>query len=143
MTMANETQVTPSQMGWHIGLWVAQVALAGLYGMAVYMHVMMSPADLVAFGAAWAESAPVWLIRFIGVAELVGVIGLILPAATRIRPELTIYAAKGLLLIQVLAIVFHMVRGEFAVLPFNFIYVALALLVIWGRSRKAPIRPRS
>lgn len=143
MTTASETITTTSGTGWNIGLWAAQIALAGLYGMAVYMHILLSPAELVAMGAAWAETAPIGLIRFIGFAELAGVIGLILPAAMRIRPELTTYAAIGLLAIQALAIPFHLFRGELQVLPFNFIYVALALLIIWGRTRKSPIAPRN
>ena len=81
--------------------------------------------------------------RFIGLAELAGIIGLILPAATRIRPELTRLAAIGLLAIQVLAIPFHILRAEFAPLPFNFLLVALALFIIWGRTRKAPITART
>lgn len=142
--MSISTAVPQSQTGsgWNIGLWVAQAALAALFGMAVYMHLFMSPAELVAMGALWAENAPIALIRFIGIAELAGVVGLILPAATRIKPELTTYAAIGLLAIQILAILFHVVRGEFSVLAFNLIYVALAVLVIWGRARKAPFTTR-
>lgn len=139
---SSSTQMETSA-GWHIGLWVAQIALAALFTMGVYMHLFLSPAEMVAMGAAWAEKAPLPLLRFIGLAELAGVIGLILPAATRIKPALTTYAAQGLLLIQMLAISLHVVRGEFAVLPFNLIFVALAVLVIWGRSNKAPIAPKS
>lgn len=69
--------------------------------------------------------------------------GVILPAATRIMPQLTVWAAAGLLAIQALAIPFHILRGEFAALPFNLIYVALAVFVLWGRARKAPIAPRA
>lgn len=142
MSISTAVPQSRTSTGWNIGLWVAQIALAALYGMAVYMHLFMSPAELVAMGAAWAENAPIGLIRFIGIAELAGVIGLIVPAATRFKPELTTYAAVGLLAIQILAILFHVVRGEFAVLPFNLIYVALAVLVIWGRTRKAPFTTR-
>lgn len=127
---------------WHIGLWVAQIALAALYAMAVYMHLFLSPADMAAMGAVWAEQAPMSLIRFIGIAELAGVIGLILPAATRIMPRLTTYAAIGLLAIQALAIPFHLSRNELEALPFNLIYAGLAILIIWGRNHKAPITPR-
>jgi hypothetical protein len=142
-TIVNESNGTSSNKGWNIGLWAAQIALTGLFGMGVYMHLFLSPAEMVEMGALWAESAPIWLIRFIGFAELAGIIGLILPAATRIKPELTVLAAKGLLAIQVLAILFHIVRGEFAVLPFNLIFAALAVLVIWGRTKKSPLSPRA
>lgn len=145
MTTLEQTaniETSPSKK-WNIGLWVAQIALAGLFSMGVYMHLFLSPAELAAMGAGWAESVPVALIRFIGIAELAGVVGLILPALTRIKPNLTVYAAKGLLLIQVLAIIVHVSRGEFSVLPFNLIFVALALVIIWGRKRKAIITAKS
>ncbi|MCY1667030.1 DoxX family protein [Rhizobium sp. SL86] len=132
---------TASSPRWTIGLWVAQIALALLYLMGVWMHLFLSPEEAAAMGAIWMSEAPLAFVRFIGVMELLGVIGLILPAATRIKPNLTVLAAVGLLAIQALAIPFHAIRGEFAPLPFNLIYVALAVLVIWGRLRKAPILP--
>ncbi|MFK7891325.1 MAG: DoxX family protein [Granulosicoccus sp.] len=143
MSTATATATIRPTKGWNLGLWVAQIALAALYSMGVYMHLFLSPVDMVAMGALWAETAPLALIRFIGFAELAGVIGLILPAATRIMPKLTVYAAMGLLAIQALAIPFHAMRGEFEVLPFNLIFAALAVLIIWGRTRKAPIEPRA
>ncbi len=126
---------------WHMGLWAAQIALALLYLMGAWFH-FLPPAEAAKMGAVWMSEVPVALPRFIGAMELLGVIGLILPAATRILPQLTVWAAKGLLAIQALAIPFHAMRGEFEPLPFNLIYVALAVLVIWGRTRKAPILPR-
>jgi len=127
---------------WHAGLWAAQVTLALLYLMGAWMHLMLSPQQAAAMGAVWISEAPILLVRFIGVMELLGVIGLILPAATRIMPQMSVWAAVGLLAIQGLAIPFHMIRGEFEPLPFNLIYVALAVFIIWGRTRKAPVLPR-
>lgn len=141
MTHTPDTSTTFSKK-WHIGLWVAAVALALLYTMSFYMKLFLSPTELVQMGLLWVETAPLALVRFIGAVELLGVIGLILPAATRILPKLSLYAAMGLTAIQVLAIPFHMFRGEFSVLPFNLIYLGLAVLVVWGRSKKAVITPR-
>lgn len=141
MTMMNETH--KASAGWNIGLWVAQIVLAALYLMPAYMKLMMSPAELVQMGLLWVDGAPLSLVRFIGFAELAGAIGLVLPAATRIKPNLTVYAAIGLAAIQMLAIPFHLVRGEVGVVPFNLIFLALSLLIIWGRSRKAPIAARA
>lgn len=141
MTMLTTTD-TPASPRWNFGLWVAQIALAALYLMGVWIHLLLSPEEGAAMGAVWMSEAPLSLVRFIGVMELLGVVGLILPAATRIKPQLTVLAAAGLLAIQVLAIPFHAFRGEFVALPMNMIYAALAVLVIWGRWRKAPIQPR-
>ncbi len=129
--------------GWRIGLWSAQIILAVLFGMAGVLKTTMAPEALPAMGIAWATDVPVMLLRFIGTVELLGAIGIILPALTRIRPMLTPLAAAGFATIQVLAIGFHATRGETgATLPINIVLLALALFVIWGRLRKAPIQPR-
>lgn len=141
MTTTLTTAPAPSR-GWNIGIWAGQIALAGLYAMGAWFH-FLPPEQAAAMGAVWMTEVPIALPRFIGVMEVLGVIGLILPAATRIKPHLTVWAAAGLLAIQALAIPFHALRGEFEPLPFNLIYVALALFVLWGRSRKAPITPRA
>lgn len=142
MTMSS-TVIEPASRNWNLAIWGGQIALSGLYLMAAYMKGMMPIADLAAMGMAWAPGAPVWLVRGIALVEFLGALGVILPAATRIMPHLTVWAAAGLLAIQALAIPFHLIRGEFAALPFNLIYVALALFVLWGRARKAPIAPRA
>jgi putative oxidoreductase len=81
------------------------------------------------------------MVRFIGACELAGAVGLILPAATRIRPMLTPLAASGLVVVMLLAMAFHISRGEAAqALPINLTLGALAAFVAWGRFRKAPIR---
>lgn len=142
MTTTN-VNVQTSNKGWNIGLWVAQIALAGMFLMAGSMKLTSSPADMAAMGMLWAENSPVALIRFIGISEVLGGLGLILPAATRIMPDLTKLAALGLAVIMVLASGVHIVRGEFEVVPMNAILFALAVFVIWGRSKKAPIAPRN
>ncbi|BBE73566.1 DoxX family protein [Oharaeibacter diazotrophicus] len=141
MTMTS-TVSAPTRRGWNVALWAGQIALAALYLMGAWFH-SLSPEEAAKMGAVWMSDVPIALPRFIGAMEVLGVIGLILPAATRIMPHLTVWAAAGLLAIQVLAVPFHALRGEFAPLPFNLIYVALAVFVLWGRTRKAPIAPRA
>lgn len=140
MTMASE--IAPAGKSWNIAIWGGQIALAGLYLMAAYMKGLMPVADLATMGMTWAPNAPIALVRGIALAEFLGAVGVILPAATRIMPQLTVWAAAGLLAIQALAIPFHLIRGEANLLGFNLIYVALAVFVLWGRARKAPITPR-
>jgi hypothetical protein len=81
-------------------------------------------------------------VRVIGLVDLAGGIGILLPALTRIMPSLTVLAALGCSVLQVFAIVFHTSRGEVVVTPLNFVLLSLALFVLWGRARKAPIAPR-
>jgi hypothetical protein len=66
-----------------------------------------------------------------------------LPALTRIRPGVTVFAALGCAALQVCAIVFHFSRGEAANTPFNFLLVALATFVAWGRRYRAPLQARA
>ncbi len=138
-----DTNVAATGKGWTIGLWAAQAILAAVFIMAGLTKLTSAPADLVAMGMGWAENAPVALIRFIGLAEVLGAAGLILPTATRIMPGLTRLAALGLAVIMMLAFGLHAYRGEFGVMPVNIIVFALAMLVIWGRTNKAPITDRN
>jgi putative oxidoreductase len=126
---------------WHIALWAVQVLLGAAFVLSGLMKALLPVAE-VAQNAAWAGDIPVALLRFIGAAEFTGGLGLILPAATRIRPMLTPLAALGLATIMALAFAFHIPRGEFDALPVNFVLGALAAFVAWGRWRKAPIPPR-
>ena len=124
----------------NILLWLVQVVLAAAFGMAGFMKSTQPVDALVQAGIAWASQVPLPLVRFIGIAELLGAIGLILPAATRIHPALTPLAALGLLTIMILAMAFHVSRGEAQALPINMVLGGLAAFVAWGRTKKVPIR---
>jgi uncharacterized membrane protein YphA (DoxX/SURF4 family) len=125
----------------HIALWVAQVLLAAAFGMAGVMKSTQPIAELAA-KLVWPGVVPAALVRFIGISELAAAIGLVLPAATRIRPGLTPLAALGLIVMMTLAAGFHVSRGEFTALPINLAFAALAGFVAWGRGRRAPIAAR-
>jgi predicted tellurium resistance membrane protein TerC len=141
MTASTTTSVAPSK-GLHIGLWVAQVLLAVAFGMAGAMKTF-TPLDELAQTLPWVAESGAGLVRFIGVSELAGALGLILPAATRIKPSLTALAALGLVVVMVLAAGFHVMRGEAQALPVNLVLGGLAAFVAWGRWKKQPIAPRS
>ena len=138
----NITSIDRGGWGWQIGLWSTQVLLAAFFGMTGLMKTFMSPEALLANGVSSALDLPYWLLRFIGFSEISGAIGIILPAATRILPYLTPLAALGFATIQVLAIGFHTMRGEFVMLPLNFVLLSLALLVVWGRTQKLVVASR-
>lgn len=127
---------------WGIGLWVAQILLAIAYGMAGVMK-LVTPLPELATQMSFVADSPALLVRFIGLVEVAGALGMILPALTRIMPGLTPLAALGFSVIQVLAIGVHAAYGETAqTLPINLLLLALSLFVVWGRWRKAPIAPR-
>jgi uncharacterized membrane protein YphA (DoxX/SURF4 family) len=115
-------------------LWLAQLLLAAAFLLVGYTHAF-SPIAVAIARAPWAASLPVPLVRFIGVVELAGALGVILPAATRIQPRLTPLAAAGLATIMVLAIPFHLMRGELKEIVINLALGGLAAFVACGRSR--------
>ncbi|AKV02640.1 putative integral membrane protein [Labilithrix luteola] len=137
---AVESSQTPSKAV-HYGLWVAQVLLALMFGMAGAMK-SFTPIGELSKSLPWVAESPAALVRFIGLSELAGALGLILPSVTRVRPRLTALAAVGLVLVMALASLFHLSRGEAKAVPVNFVLGGLAAFVAWGRSKKAPIAHR-
>jgi putative oxidoreductase len=116
--------------------WIVQVLL-------VLAFIASGSMKLFAFDQL-AASAPVLadqraLVTFIGIAELAGGIGLIVPALTRIFPVLTTWAAVGLATIMFLATGFHLFRGEISHAVVTVILLALAAFVIFARDFKAPV----
>lgn len=123
-------------------LWLAQVFVSFMFCYSGYLKLMLPVADLAAMGMAWpGEVAPAFL-TFIGLVDLAGGVGIVLPSLLRIQPRLTVLAAIGCTVLQIAAIGFHAMRGEFAVLPLNAILLACALFIFWGRSKRAIIAPR-
>lgn len=122
----------------NITLWIAQALLAGMFIMAGVMKATQPLAALTE-SLPWVTSPLLGLVRFIGISEILGGLGLLLPAIFRIKPFLTVWAAYGLALVMVLAAVFHTSRGEFPNIGMNVVLVGIALFIAWGRSKKAPI----
>lgn len=121
----------------HISLWITQGLLAAAFIMAGFMKLTAPIHELAANGMTFVNSFSETTVRFIGICEILGSLGLILPALLRIKPILTPIAAVGLALVMVLATIYHISAGEPPV-P-NVILFALASFVAWGRLKKAPI----
>jgi uncharacterized membrane protein YphA (DoxX/SURF4 family) len=133
------TQPTSAGKGLHIGLWITQGLLAVVFARAGLMK-SATPIDDLARSMPWVAEVPA-LARFLGVAELLAAIGLILPSATRIQPKLTVAAALGLVVVMVLATAYHALRGDISHTPVTFVLGGIAGFVAWGRATKAAIRP--
>ena len=131
-----------STKGWNITLWLLQGLLAAMNIMAGASK-LFQPIDELSKMIPWTSEVSSGLVRFVGLAELAGGLGLLLPALLRIQPRLTALAALGLALVQVLAAVFHVSRGESAVIGMNILFAVLALFVYWGRTKKVPILPKA
>jgi putative oxidoreductase len=121
-------------------LWVLQIALAIYFFFTGIIH--FSPPPGLPQPMAWMYdlSAPLHYIS--GAAEILAAIGLVLPSVTRIQPRLTPLAAMGLVVVMLLAAVFHLLRGEFPNIIMNLLLAAVAGFVAYGRTRLKPIPPR-
>ena len=119
-------------------LWIVQALLALLFLYAGGMKLILPVEEMTA-----QVPMPGLLLRFIGVCEVLGAIGLIVPGLTRIRPELTPLAAAGLVIIMVGATVITLMYmpASWAVLPL--VTGVLAAFVAYGRWRLAPQASRS
>jgi hypothetical protein len=116
-------------------LWIVQTLLAALFLFAGGIKLIL-PIEALAGPV----PLPGLFVRFIGVAEVLGAIGLILPGLLRIRTGLTPLAAAGLLIVMIGATVLTLAGGQVAqaVIP---LAVGLALaFVLYGRWRLAPHR---
>jgi uncharacterized membrane protein YphA (DoxX/SURF4 family) len=119
-------------------LWIVQVVLALVFVFAGGMKLVLPLEQL-----AGPVTLPGPLLRFIGLAELLGGVGLILPAALRIRPGLTPLAAAGLVVIMIGATVITLGAGEFSGALISIVVGLLAAFVAYGRWRLAPIHRSS
>lgn len=115
----------------NVVLWVLQGLLGAAFLMAGLMK-MTQPKDKLAPRLPWVEDYSVGTVRFIGVAELLGALGLILPAATGILPILTPIAATALTVVMVLAAITHGRRREPSAIAFNAVLFTLLAVVAGG-----------
>ena len=118
----------------NVGLWILQVLLAALFLFAGGMKLVL-PVEAMAGPVA----LPGAFLRFIGVAEVLGAAGLILPALLRIRPALTPLAAAGLVIIMAGATTITAVWMAPASALVPLVVGLLATVVAYGRWRIAPI----
>ncbi len=118
-----------------VALWTIQGGLALLFLFAGSMKLIMPIEMLTA-----QTSLPGWFIQFIGVCEMLGALGLVLPGIVRIHTELTPLAAAGLVCIMVGATTMTYADGGIAAAWFPFVVGLLASFVAYGRVRLAPQR---
>jgi len=122
----------------NIALWVVQILLALAFGMAGIMKVTQ-PIDKLEARMGWVKSVGPRGVRLIGSLEILGAIGLILPAVTGILPWLTPVAAACLALTMIGAMITHGRRGEYSQIGINVILLLLTLFVAYGRFVIIPI----
>jgi hypothetical protein len=117
-------------------LWVLQGLLGVFFALASGLPKLILPLDTLPMPIPLPEP----FLRFIGVAEVLGGLGLILPGLLRIRPGLTPLAAAGLVLVTIGATVYQLAAGQPESAVFAGVLGLLAAFVAYGRWRLAPHR---
>ena len=122
----------------NIVLWILQVLLAAAF-LAHGLLLLFPPPEIAALMNA---SLPRWFQLFLGIAEMLAAVGLILPGLTRILPWLVTWAAVGIIIVMVSATIYHVVRGEISSAAITLLLLAMAAFVAYMRHRVLPIGVR-
>ena len=124
----------------NLALWIVQGLLALIFLFTGGMKLALPLEELTA-----QLPLPGWFVRFLGLAEVLGALGLILPGLLRIRPGLTPLAAAGLVTIMMGATVLTpaLTGGDVALALIPLVLGLLAAFVAYSRWRLAPLRGSS
>ncbi|MCG5211928.1 DoxX family protein [Streptosporangium sp. KLBMP 9127] len=113
-------------------LWILQAVMAVVFALSGLMKATQ-PADKLAVRLPWVKDFTPAQVRLIGLVEVLGALGLILPAATGIAPILTPLAAAGLAVIMLGAAATHVRRKEAPAVVVNVVLLALTAFIAWER----------
>lgn len=117
----------------NIILWIAQGLLGLGFIAAGYNKAFRAQQAAAQPAMAWMSAVSPPLLRFIGLAEIAGGLGVLLPMLSGVLPWLTPVAAALLALVMILASGFHFSRKEYPAIVINIVLLLLALFVAWGR----------
>ncbi len=123
-----------------IALWIAQGLLAALFLFAGGVKLIMPIEEML---KQMPIPLPGWFVRFTGVVELLGALGLIFPWLLRIRPGLTPLAAAGLVIVMIGATAYNLAAGDVASALITLVVGLLCAFVAYGRWRLTPPSTRS
>lgn len=140
-SVAAEAERYRTPLALNVLLWAAQLFVGISFAVIAWMK-LFTPIPALAAMWPWTGQFPEVVVRGLGVIDLAGGLGILLPALTRIRPSLTVTAAACCALLQICAMAFHISRGEAEAVPVNIIFLVLSLFVFWGR-RRYPVPARS
>ena len=112
----------------NIAVWIIQGILALMFLMAGIMK-STQPKDKLLKSLPWVNDFSLLTVRFIGISEFLGAVGIVVPQLTGIYPILSPIAAIGLAVIMVLAVAHHLLKKEYKEVGFNTTLLILAVLV--------------
>lgn len=131
------TRLNSITKSWNAALWLIQILLSVIFIWAGTMK-LFKPSELP---FSWVKDN-LLLVKLTGGLDIMAGVGLIMPSLLRIQPQLTVYVAIGVFLLMMTACVFHLSRGEGSDIGFNLFVAFLALFIVWGRLKKAPVQTK-
>lgn len=114
-------------------IWILQVLLAITFGFSGIMKATQSREKLVSIGQTGVAGLTYATIRFIGITEILGTIGIILPWALNILPVLTPVTALCFAVIMIPAMAIHYRRKEYTSVLLNVFLLCISLFVAYMR----------
>lgn len=103
---------------------------------------LSQPIAILSTSLPWTAHVPVATVRLIGILDLCGGIGILIPTLLRIQPQVTVWAALGNMTLMVSAIAFHLSRGESKFIGFHIMLISILAFIAWGRTYKAAVYAR-
>jgi hypothetical protein len=113
-----------------VAYWIAAAPLALMYLYSGGIKVLRSREQLQPM-MKWVDGAPMRAVRTIGVLEVLGAVGLVLPPLSGVAPWLAMASAIGLVLVQAGGIALHLRRGEAKMIGLNVVLFVLATVTVW------------
>lgn len=118
----------------NITLWFVQGLLLACLVWGASMK-LFQPIEKLAIMWPWVSQISERLVKFTGVIDLLGGIGVIAPTLFKIKPKLTVLTAWGIVILMICASVFHILRGELSLIGANIMFALMAGFVAWGRGK--------
>lgn len=113
-------------------LLIAKIALAALFGLAGIMKTTRSMEQLAGAGMTWVNGYPENSVRLVGIMELLGALGVILPTVTGFLPIITLISSACLGITMILAALHHYKHKEFKNIAVNVVLLALCAFVVYS-----------
>ncbi|MCU1277807.1 MAG: hypothetical protein JWM53_1353 [bacterium] len=132
VTNDNHHTIGNKEANLNLALWIVQIVVGAMFLLAGVMK-STQPIDQLAKRMKWVPALSPSTVRFIGISELAGGLGLIVPWATGIAPILTPIAAAALVVVMILAVGLHIKRHEWPEIVPGLVLGGLSAFVAWGR----------
>jgi len=114
-----------------IAVWIAKIILAISFIWGASLKLFLSIEKLSAMWP-WTAEVPVAVVKFTGIIDLLGGIGIISPVILSLNPKITQITAFAIIVLMICGSVFHICRGEASQIGINVFFAFLASFIVWS-----------